>query len=109
MNAPIRPPADETPAPPDAPFPTRVDPETGEIFLILPPEWQEYFADWNWVDDEYNARRWDEYAGNYIAVYHKQLLGHGPDPNELRDRVAREHQLPPGLILTTYIEPPIEC
>jgi hypothetical protein len=84
-------------------------PADGEDRLQLTPEWREYYADVDWVHEEYNAGRWAQYAGEYIAVVGKKLLGHGPDRLKLRQEVARESGVRPGRIHITYIEPPIEC
>ncbi len=73
--------------------------------LQLSPEGWEYLADLKWVDQEYNLGHWDQYLGNYIAVYRKQFLGFGPDLLALRERVAREHNVSPSRVLTTYIDP----
>src|SRR6476619_6175942 len=62
-----------------------------EIFLNLDPASRLLLADRAWTIDEGNTGRWAEYAGDFIAVYHKRLLGHGPNPIELRDRMAREY------------------
>lgn len=93
---------ESTPAAPVAP------PDDGVDRLQLTPEGWETLADWKWVDQEYNAGRWEPYAGEYIAVVRKQLLGHGPSLLKLREDVARETGIPPGRIVITYVEPPIE-
>ena len=84
-------------------------PDDGTDRLPLTPEWREYFADIKWVREEYNAGRLAPYAGEYIAVVRKQLLGHGPSLLKVREDVARETGIRPGRIVTTYVEPPIEC
>ena len=77
--------------------------------LQLTPESWELIADWKWVDEEYNAGRWGPYAGEYIAVVRKQLVGHGPDLLKLYEDVSRETGFHPDRIVTTYVEPPIDC
>src|SRR5439155_854053 len=62
-----------------APAATAAPADDGVDRLTLTPEWREYLADVKWVNDEYNAGRWQPYAGEYIAVVCKQLIGHGPD------------------------------
>jgi hypothetical protein len=76
--------------------------------LPLTPEGWEVLADMKWVDDEFHLWHWEPYAGNYIAVVRKQLLGYGPDYLALRERVAREHNVSPNRIVISYVEPPIE-
>jgi hypothetical protein len=79
-----------------------------EVFLDLDPASCELLADMAWTIDEGNAGRWAEYAGDYIAVYHKRLLGNGPRPVELRERVAKQFAVPPDKVAISYVEPPIE-
>ena len=79
--------------------------EPGEIFLQLNPESRALLEDEGWFEDENNAGRFDEYKGQYVAIYHKRLYGHGPDPLALRERVVREFDLPAGKIVVEYIHP----
>jgi hypothetical protein len=79
--------------------------ETDGDKLQLSPEGWEYLADLKWVNQEYNLGHWNQYVGNYIAVYKKQLLGFGPDLIALRERVTREYNISPDRILTEYIDP----
>jgi hypothetical protein len=101
------------PAPDDFDDIDGIDPgprEPGQAtFLDLDPASRLLLEDWGWVNDQFNAGRWAEFAGSYIAVYRKQFLGHGPDPIEFRARPARDHGVPPGKISISYVEPPIEC
>lgn len=101
--------ASDQPSPPDVwdadddapPLPR----EEGEIFLQLNPESRALLEDDGWVEDENNAGRLDEYKGQFIAVYHKRLYGHGPDPLALRERIAREFGLPAEKIVVQYVHP----
>jgi hypothetical protein len=103
----VEPTASGTGTPPNGPAaPTpKLDPNTDK--LPLTPEGWAYLADLKWVNEEYNRGTWDQYAGNYIAVARKQLLGHGADLPALRERTARECGLDPDRILVIYVEPPI--
>jgi hypothetical protein len=95
-----------TPPPAAPPAPA---PDDGVDRLQLSPEGWEMLADWKWVDQEYNAGRWEPYRGEYIAVVRKQLVGHGPDLLKLREDVSRETGIQPDRIVTAYVEPPIDC
>lgn len=89
--------------PDDPPLPPHEDK------LKLSSEGWAYLADLKWVDEQYNLGHWDQYVGNYIAVHKKQLLGFGPNPLTLRERLAREHDLLPNRVVITYIEPSPIC
>jgi hypothetical protein len=81
----------------------------GEIFLDLDPESRAMLADMEWENEQHNAGAWTEFQGEYIAVYHMRLYGHGPDPRALRDQVARDHGLPAGKIVIQYIDRDFTC
>ena len=84
-------------------------PEGADSDKLQPsPEGREYLADRKWVNQQYNLGHWDQHMGNYIAVYKKQLLGFGPNPLSLREQVAKEHNLSPGRIVITYVDPGID-
>lgn len=61
-------------------------------------------ADGEWIHTEFNAGRLDEYRGRYVAVVDRKVLGAGADLLVLRDTVAREHGVPPGRIVTDYVD-----
>jgi hypothetical protein len=84
-------------------------PADGVVRLQLSPEGWAALADKKWAYQEYNSGRWDQYRGNYAAVYRQQLVGHGPDLLKLREDVARETGVRPGRIVIIYLEPLFEC
>jgi hypothetical protein len=77
--------------------------------LPLSQEGWDYLADLKWVNDQFDQGCLATFAGNYIGVYHRQLLGFGPDLPALRERLSREHGISPDRILTSYVELPMEC
>jgi hypothetical protein len=81
----------------------------GEIILNLDPESRAMLEDMSWENEQHNAGAWTEFQGEYIAVYHKRLYGHGPDPLALREQVARNHGLPAGKIVIQYIDHDFTC
>jgi hypothetical protein len=94
----------QAPEPPATSRPDAGDPDK----LPLSPEGWEYLADKKWINEQFNLGRFEAYAGNYIAVYRKQLLGFGPNVLVLREQTARDHNVSPDRIATSYVEPPIE-
>jgi hypothetical protein len=69
----------------------------------LTPEWRARLDDLQWIHDGYATGAWDAYMGSYIGVHRKQLIAFGPDPNELRARVAREHGIAPDELVVEGI------
>lgn len=92
--------------PTDLPVTSPVAPDVPATPPTVHPDTKAAMADWGWLNDEYNKGRWVEYMGEYIAVGDRRLLGHGPDPNELRERVKRESGVPPSRIVLSYIQSP---
>jgi hypothetical protein len=84
-------------------------PDDGVDQLQLTPEGWGLLADKEWAYQEYNAGRWEPYRGEYIAIYRKRLVGHGPDLLKLREQVARETGVDPDRIAVIYLEPLFPC
>ena len=84
-------------------------PGDGADRLQLTSEEWTLLADKEWAYQEYNAGRWESYRGEYIAIYRKRLVGHGPDLLKLRERVARETGADPDRIAVIYLEPLFQC
>lgn len=51
----------------------------------------ERLPDWNWYFEQRNAGHLTEYAGRFIAVYQKRVVGDGLDPTWLELSLARTH------------------
>lgn len=82
--------------------------EGGDRLQLTPEGWA-LLADKEWAYQEYNAGRWESYRGEYIAIYRKRLVGHGPDLLKLREQVAREIGVDPDRIAVIYLEPLFQC
>ena len=60
---------------------------------------REALEEWSWVIQERGKGRFDEYAGQHVAVVNKTVLGSSLDPNLLRQYVAEKHQIDPRRIV----------
>jgi hypothetical protein len=60
---------------------------------------KEVLEEWAWVMQERGNGRFDEYAGQNVAVVNKVVLGSSTDPNLLRTYVAEKHHIDPRRIV----------
>jgi hypothetical protein len=69
-------------------------PQPLEPFPPRPFE-EEIIEDWRWIYQERPLGRFDEYAGNYVAVQDKTVYGSSRDPHLLEKYVVEKHNLNP--------------
>jgi hypothetical protein len=65
---------------------------------------EDVLDDWRWIYQERETGRFNQYAGQHIAVYRQQVLGAGRDPVLLAQVLAEKHHLDPNRLVMTYIE-----
>jgi hypothetical protein len=66
----------------------------------------EVLEDWSWLFDELKAGRLKPYAGHYVAVFEKRILGSGEDVTQLQRTVAADHHLDPDRLVIMYVDKP---
>jgi hypothetical protein len=66
---------------------------------------EEVLDDWRWIFQERPAGRFDEYRGQHVAVYRRQILGASRDMELLSQVLAEKHRLDPKRLVFTFIEP----
>jgi hypothetical protein len=66
---------------------------------------EEVLDDWRWIFQERPAGRFDEYRGQHVAVYRRQILGASRDMELLSQVLAEKHHLDPKRLVFTFIEP----
>ncbi|MCI0699496.1 MAG: hypothetical protein L0241_00225 [Planctomycetia bacterium] len=82
--------------------------EEGPDKLPLTIWWREYIRDLRWIEEQFRLGAWEQFAGNYIAVWDKRLIDYGPDLLALRERLKHMSGINPAHVAVTYVEPPIE-
>jgi hypothetical protein len=70
-----------------------------EPFPEPDPVEEEALEEWVWVLQERAKGRFDEYAGQHVAVVNKTVLGSSLDPNLLRQYLAEKHNIDPRRIV----------
>lgn len=68
----------------------------------LPAE--EIIDNWRWIKEGRETGRFDEYAGQHVAVYRQQLLGASRDPSLLHQVLTEKHRLDPKRLVFAFIE-----
>jgi hypothetical protein len=64
---------------------------------------EEWHADAQWALRQWERGVFDDIRGDYIAVYQKEVLEAGDDPNELRRKWARTKGVPFQRIIVKYV------
>jgi hypothetical protein len=73
-----------------------------EIATVIadPTAWH---ADMQWALQEWEKGAFEQVSAEYVAVYNKQCLAHGNNPNELRRYWSEQLQVPFQRIVVKYI------
>jgi transcriptional regulator with XRE-family HTH domain len=67
-------------------------------------EEQKQVADMDWANRMCAAGRWRQYAGRYVAVLNKEVVGDDHDPVSLLATVARQHGAPEERVVILFVE-----
>src|SRR5260370_37980562 len=65
---------------------------------------EEVLEEWRWVLQERSKGRFDEYAGQHVAVVNRTVLGSSLDPNLLTQYLAEKNNIDPRRIVTFSVE-----
>lgn len=98
-----------------APHAAEIDPrpdlprwEPGPDKLPLSISWRECIRDMRWIERQRNSGGFDQYAGNYIAVWEERVIAFDPDLSALRARVKELLGDLSGRATTRYLRPAID-
>lgn len=56
-----------------------------------------------WFYEHVNEDTFDRYAGEYVAIYRREVVDHDPDALTLADRVAEALGVPPNRPFITFV------
>jgi hypothetical protein len=68
---------------------------------------EELLDEWQWIYQERQTERFDQYRGQHIAVLGKKAWATGSDAEVLRDHVALKYQLDPDRVVIAYVDGPV--
>jgi hypothetical protein len=66
---------------------------------------EDVLEDWRWINQERATGRFDEYAGQHVAVLKQTVLGSGRDSHLLRAYLCEKHHIAPERLVVFYVDP----
>lgn len=83
--------------------PPEIEPDEEDVVLEFNEEGRQAMADWKWMNEQQRLGRLGEYAGNYIGVFNRAVVGHNKSLIILREEVERDQGIPPSRLATSYV------
>ena len=78
--------------------------ESSEQLYITNPIFAAMTADQKWAQEQIHLGAFDEFAGEYIGIVEKQLMGHGIDAHQLCLEIGAKLGIAPDRVVLDFVE-----